>query len=555
MAVLTAAVLIWLGLLYLLGQAAAVVASRHLLHVSVWDMLPVSLELPAHWSDPALAWPPDVQAQLPGPVGFYGVSAAVLLVLLLAVAGALALAGELRADNGWRESGSGKNRRPSAAWAGRKDVRELHHDGSTRLVLGYTTGWRRQLLAAEARHSVIVFGPTQMGKTVGVVIPAILEWKGPVMATSVKPDVIQMTRRHRESRGEVWVFDPTAALGRPGHTWSPLASSRAWQDARAMGSWLAAASAGSQQRDAVSSFFDTLASKLIAPLLFAAANSGRTMRHVLSWANTGNEQEPARLLEQIGDREACEAFEAHCRREERLKGNVTATVETLLDVYGDPAVAKSAETSEIDPTTLLAGDASLFLLAPDHEQERLRPLFVALTQSVLRTAVEQAATWPAGRLPYPFLVCLDEAAHVAPLHNLAKLANTVSAANIQLVSIWHDMAQISALFGPAAASVVNGHRAKLLLPGLSDPATLEHVSRLIGQTEYVHQSVSRGRHGGDGGTTEAPEYRELAPVELLRQLPRGQAVCVYGNRPPVRLRLRPWFEDRVLKARANGGQH
>ena len=137
-----------------------------------------------------------------------------------------------------------------------------------------------------------------------------------------------------------------------------------------------------------------------------------------------------------------------------------------------------------------------------------------------------------GQLEYPFLVLLDEAAHIAPLRNLAKLANTVSAANIQLVSVWHDMAQIRALFGPLADNVVNGHRAKLLLPGISDPATLEYVSRLIGQTEYSHQSVSRGRHSGEGTTTEAPEYRELLPVELLRQLPKGDAVLLYSNKPP-----------------------
>jgi type IV secretion system protein VirD4 len=317
-----------------------------------------------------------------------------------------------------------------------------------------------------------------------------------------------------------------------------------------MGQWLTAAGAGSQQRDAVSELFDVLGSKYVGPLLFAAANDKRPMRQVLRWVNTGNEKEPAAILQSIGDEGACESFEAHCRREERFKGNVVGTAEVILDVYNDPAVARSAEASVIDPLQLLKGDNTLYLYAPEHEQERLRPLFEALMQEVMRVAVEQAATWPDGELPYPFLVLLDEAAHIAPLRNLAKLANTVSAANIQLVSVWHDMAQIRALYGPLADNVVNGHRAKLLLPAISDPATLEYLSRLIGQTEYTHQSVSRGRHSSDGTTTEAPEYRELAPVELLRQLPKGDAVLWYSNKPPIRLHLRPWFADHTLEARA-----
>jgi type IV secretion system protein VirD4 len=547
--ILAGSVLAWCCVLWLLGQAAAVAFSHHAMPIGVLDMISVSVHLGEHWGDPAQAWPPEVRAQLPGPVGFYLVIGFVLVVILLAGVGVIALIGEHQADGGQIRRKGSKSKRPVATWSRRQDVRDLRQDGNARLALGYTTGWRPQLLAAEARHSVICFGPTQMMKTVGIVIPALLEWVGPAMATSVKPDVIQITRRHRQTRGTVWVYDPTAGLGRRGDTWSPLASCEDWEGARKMGQWLTAAGAGTQQRDAVSEFFEVLGSKYLGPLLFAAANDGRPMRQVVRWVNTGNEKEPAAILEQLGDEAACESFEAHCRREDRFKGNVVGTAEVILDVYNDPAVARSAETSDIDPAGLLDGGNTLYLYAPEHEQERLRPLFEALMQEVMRVAVEQAATWPGGQLQYPFLVLLDEAAHIAPLRNLAKLANTVSAANIQLVSVWHDMAQTRALYGTLADNVVNGHRAKLLLPGISDPATLEYLSRLIGQTEYSHRSVSRSKRPGDGTTTDAPEYRELAPVELLRQLPKGDAVLLYSNKPPIRLHLRPWFADRTLRAR------
>jgi type IV secretion system protein VirD4 len=554
--ILVGAVLAWSCLLWVLGQTAAVLFSHQAMPISPLDTIPVSANLAQHWGDPAQAWPPEMRAQLPGPAGFYLVSIVVLVVILLAVIGVIALVDEVKAEGGGRDSRKGsKSKRPVATWSSRRDVRDLRPSGEgARLVLGYDTGWRQQPVAAEARHSVIVFGPTQMMKTAGIVIPALLEWVGPAMATSVKPDVIQTTRRHRQTRGQVWVYDPTGGLGRPGDTWSPLASCEDWAGARAMGQWLSAAGAGTQQRDAVSEFFEVLGAKYLGPLLLAAAADDRSMRQVLKWINTGNEKEPAAILERIGEEAACESFEAHCRREERFKGNVVGTAEVLLDVFNDPAVAKSAETSDIDPAALLKGDNTFYLYAPEHQQERLRPLFEGLMQHVMRVAVEQAATCPDGQLPHSFLVLLDEAAHIAPLRNLAKLANTVSAANIQLVSVWHDMAQIRSLFGALGDNVVNGHRAKLLLPGISDPATLEYLSRLIGQTEYSHQSVSRGRHSGDGTTTEAPEYRELAPVELLRQLPKGDAVLLYSNKPPIRLHLRPWFTDRTLRARGQAGQ-
>jgi type IV secretion system protein VirD4 len=36
-------------------------------------------------------------------------------------------------------------------------------------------------------------------------------------------------------------------------------------------------------------------------------------------------------------------------------------------------------------------------------------------------------------------------------------------------------------------------------------------------------------------------------VHLLQQLPAGEAVLLYENLPPARVRLRRWFDDRGLR--------
>jgi type IV secretory pathway TraG/TraD family ATPase VirD4 len=40
----------------------------------------------------------------------------------------------------------------------------------------------------------------------------------------------------------------------------------------------------------------------------------------------------------------------------------------------------------------------------------------------------------------------------------------------------------------------------------------------------------------------------LAPLHRLQQLPDGQAVLVYQNLPPARIRLLPWYRDRRFRA-------
>jgi type IV secretion system protein VirD4 len=136
---------------------------------------------------------------------------------------------------------------------------------------------------------------------------------------------------------------------------------------------------------------------------------------------------------------------------------------------------------------------------------------------------------------------LDEAAHIAPLPELDGLAATCASHGIQLITVWQDLAQVRARYGSRAPTVLNNHRAKIFLPGIADPDTLEYASRLIGDEEVTTPSVTRDPNGGRSTTsTRAP--RRLLPPEELRCLGRGEAVLVYGTLPPARRRLRPWWE-------------
>jgi type IV secretion system protein VirD4 len=142
-------------------------------------------------------------------------------------------------------------------------------------------------------------------------------------------------------------------------------------------------------------------------------------------------------------------------------------------------------------------------------------------------------------------VCLDEAGNCAAIKKLPQLATTGRGQGIQLLTIWHDEAQLQHRYGHRAATVLNGHRAKLLLSGQADPASLELASKLVGDEAVLQTSETTG---GDGraSTTESVAYRRLLPPEALRQLKPRRALLVYGHLPPVRIRLRPWFRSRRL---------
>ena len=439
---------------------------------------------------------------------------------------------------------------PGARWTNRRELRHLTETGPGRIRLGTAeaAGFRRAPeLWTEPAQSVAVIGPTQSGKTTGLAVPAILSWRGPIVAASVKTDLLAATEAWRRSLGTVWCFDPAGTTGRPTSAWSPLPAARTWAGARRVAADLTEV-ARSPTTTGDGEFWYATAAKLLAPLLFAAATGGGTMDDVLRWVDTQEVTEVLDLLESAGVDQAIWAARATWQRDERQRSSVYTTAETVLE----PLVGGDADPgSTVDPGVLLEASNTLYLCAPVHDQRRLRGLFVALVKQVLEAAFARAVL--CGPLDPPLLVVLDEAANIAPVAELDGLAATCAGSGIQLVTVWQDMAQITARYGARAPTVLNNHRARLFLSGIADPSTLEYASGLVGEEEVSMGSLTRDGRGGRS-TTTSTHRRRLLPPEALRQLPRGTGVLIYGERPPIRLRLVPWSRDPVLadRGRASG---
>jgi type IV secretion system protein VirD4 len=246
----------------------------------------------------------------------------------------------------------------------------------------------------------------------------------------------------------------------------------------------------------------------------------------------------AAILERVGLPEVLHAAEATWTRDDRTRSSIYTTAETVLAPFAHPPPGPVA-ADPFEPKRLLDGTHTLYVCAPAHDQRQLRGYFTALTQAVLSHAFSRATK--SGRpLDPPLLVVLDEAAHIAPLPELDGLAATCASHGIQIVTVWQDLAQVRGRYGARAPTVLNNHRAKLFLPGIADPDTLDYASRLIGDEEASHPSITRDPMG-KRSTTSSTTPRRLLPPEALRCLPRGRAVLIYGTLPPARLQLQPWW--------------
>ena len=403
---------------------------------------------------------------------------------------------------------------------------------------------------------MIVIGPVQTGKTSGFAVPAILEWQGPVVATSVKTDLLRETHAARSAvpGASTWVYDPTESTGMPRAGWTPVAACESWQGAQRAASWLV----GGARRTAAgienAQFWYAAAERLLAPVLFAAAQSDGSMADVVRWIDTHEDEQVRWGLELANDPAPIAAFDGMRALEERTRSNVYTTAGTLLTAFSDPGVLSAASVSELRGERLLDGGwHTAYLCAPAHEQRRLQPLFATIVQEIVAAAYERA-TETGKPIEPPLLLVLDECANIAPLRDLATLASTGAGQGIQLVSVFQDLAQIHAVYGrDHAPTIVSNHRAKVILSGIADPQTLVYVAGLLGDEEIRQLSSTSGTEG-QRSTTESVAYRSLAPANLLREMRPGQGVLVYGHLPPSKIALRPWFKDRRLREAAAGAR-
>jgi type IV secretion system protein VirD4 len=456
----------------------------------------------------------------------------------------------------------------TSRWATWRDLRPLQvsHAQPGSLVLGRRG---RRLIATERETSLLVIGPTRSGKTSGLVVPNLLDWNGPAIVTSTKSELVDLTAKHRQSMGQVSVYDPTGEIGERDDivSWSPLTGCHSLDRAWTVAAWLCATlQQGTSRGDNDWAHWAESGKLLIAPLLYAASTGGGTIIDVRDWVHSFDVGTPMAMLHEQSLRHpeadsdparAVAMLTSIDQRPEKERGTVFSTVTRIFSVFNERAVAASALTSCFDPDRFLRERGTLYLCSPRQSPERVASLFVGILMTVVTQAFGLAAAQPRGRLQPELGLFLDELANVVPIEELPALASQGAGRGIVLMSIVQDFSQLRARYGADRSnSILNNHGCKMVLSGISDPETTDVIAKLVGRAEYTDVQVSHN----DGRSSRSYSLRQdqMATPDALRQLQEGTAIVLYRGKPPTIVRLRPWYLDRrctdLVGGAADGGE-
>jgi type IV secretion system protein VirD4 len=404
-----------------------------------------------------------------------------------------------------------------------------------------------------------VIGPQGSGKTLDLLIPALLDAPGAALVTLTKLDDLLLSFTARSGGGRPCVvLDPFGvADGLPELVWDPIDGCVdpmvAERRAKAFTAGTVKGAVAGGNGDDAARFYAAEAAKVIQAFFHAAALTGRSLEDVLRWvANPASATDPTEILREHPHAAPFWHGLLHgaLHGDDRTAGNTSTTVQQAMSLFFQEPIRRRCVPGPGRPATdiveVIRRGGTIYLLGREDPYASASPLMTAVAEHVLDTALAAANASPWGRLCPPLLACLDELPSTAPLPTLRTRMANERAMGISFIWAAQTRPQLSAIFGDQEARTLLGLTNNLVLFGGSkDVAFNQEISDLLGPVRVARTSWQTGQMGG---RTVAGEDIPILTGAEVRQLKERHALVVSENGKPMVARLHRCIDGKKGRA-------
>ena len=393
-----------------------------------------------------------------------------------------------------------------------------------------------------------VIGPQGSGKTLDLLVPALLDAPGAAMTTLTKVDDLLLSFPCRSTGDRPCVvLDPFGLVpGLPEVVWDPIRGCAdpviAERRAKAFTAGTVKGAVAGGHADDAARFYAAEAAKVLQGFFHAAALTGRTLEHVLGWvAKPLGASAP---LEILREHPAAAPFwdgllHGALHGDDRTAGNTVTTVQQAMSLFFQEDIRRRCVPrpgqDATDIEEVIARGGTMYLLGREDPYASASPLMTAFAEYVLDAALAVANTSPWGRLCPPFHAILDELPSTAPLPTLRTRMANERALGISFLWAAQAWPQLSAIFGEQEArTLLSLTNALVVFGGSKDVAFNREISDLLGQVRVTRSNYQTGRMGGRQYT--ADDIPILTPAEL-RQLKERHALVLAETAGPIIAKL------------------
>jgi type IV secretion system protein VirD4 len=444
---------------------------------------------------------------------------------------------------------SARRTRPALTWRARR----FGPWQAYATFIGWAHGWLAPVrVYAGFEQLLLEIAPPQRGKSAAAA-GRIVDAPGPVVATSIRGDLIAATAALRQLRGEVHVCNlEGAGAYRSTVRIDLVAGCQAMAAAVRRAGYMVEATTARGLEDG--SFWQDQASMVLAAFLHAASLAGGTLREVYRWVLNESGQ-PLQILSRhpAAADGALDQVRQYRSLPDRTRSGISTTLLRTLRFMQVPEVASlvcPAPGEGLDLAAFLHSQDTLYLVAADAAQSPVPPVFAAIIAEL--TYLARTAS---SRLDPPLTLELDEVANIAPIP-VAAWATWAAGSGIRMHLYTQSFAQLAQRWGQLGAEAIwQACDVKIVHTCSSEDALCRLLEAACGTVRVRTKTPAPPGQAPGSHPVEAYEQRPVMPYAAVRELPPGRAVVIRGSAPPVIVRTeQSWRRADTRRLARRGGQ-
>lgn len=395
---------------------------------------------------------------------------------------------------------------------------------------GFRLTGKKSLSIKDSFTGAMIVGGTGSGKSSVTLIPSLLSMEGSLVVHDPSGELHTATAGALAERGYL-IKTLNLADARHSIGYNPLERARTTSDIGKVADTLVRASLGTSSSNP---FWDLQARKLISVLiqitrtLDANHQNLANVKHLLHQMSADPKKVDRLFAQNAGD-ELLSEYKAFIANDPKVAQSVQATAEAALLLWSDPDVCRVTSYDTLNLESFRTRKVALFLqnrVADIHYYAPLSSLFF-----------DQMFAEFMRELPRPdhepVFFLLDECAslHIPSLPIV--LAN-VRKHRAGACLVLQDEAQLAQKYGPNDAhSIKSNCISKLYMSG-QGLQTARELEQILGR--YTYKDAK-----------DLDRTRQLMTADEIRTMERDEAIFLFGNRRPSRVRLTPYYKQRKLE--------
>jgi len=401
------------------------------------------------------------------------------------------------------------------------------------LVLNGASG---RLSEQDSFKNLVMIASTGWGKSSGFIIPNILKQeKGSLVITDPSGDIFKQTSGHLLEKGyRVKILNPLDI--ERSIRFNPLDGLTAYKDIDEIAHILV----NTANSDSSSPFWTNGAKTIISILARVLCSHQKlkpyaNLANVLHLLNNFEDGTPLNLfIEKYADPHTRNEYKGFISNAENTMQGLLATAKTSLKAFADPDVANLTATNSFDFKMLREEKTALFLIFPQNRISYYSFLMNIFYTKLFHYCLDDDLFKPDG-LPIYFL--LDEFGHLK-IPDFASIITTTRKRNISISIILQSISQLEKQYGKHDThTILNGGITSRIFSSGLDLETNKMLSDTLG---HIRHEITTTRDG-----LQVKDDNLLEPY-LIRTMKDNEALFLFANKPPVKLKITRFFEDKAL---------